>query len=68
MRPVNLPGQIVCKYLIMNDLQIIRRPGQSNSIKVNQTDYEGLIKDILGAKKSNLIQLNRTKSNQIAPF
>jgi hypothetical protein len=36
-------GQIVCKYLIMKDLQIIRRPGRSKSVKVNQTDCAGLI-------------------------
>ena len=52
-------GQIVCKHLTMNDLQIIRRPGRSNPVKVNQTDCEGLI-------SHQRIQLRRTQSQSVA--
>jgi hypothetical protein len=52
-------GQIVCKYFNMNDLQNNRLSMPSKSVKLNQTDCDGLITP----KKSNLIQVNPTKSN-----
>jgi hypothetical protein len=55
---------IPCKYLAIKGLQNNQLSGGSKSVKVNQTDYEGLIKAILGAKaghsRGQIIQLNPT--------
>ena len=52
-RSLTLPGQIVCKHLKMNDLQTKQPAGESNPVKVNQSDIMSKCVPAEDVKKSD---------------